>query len=422
MKILWIVNMILPEPARHLGIATGPSGSWMEDLSQRIAGAGDCELAVAAVGGDRFRDFTVGKIRYFLLPGNGKTMMFYHRGLVPFWERVQSLFTPDLVQLHGTEYTHGLVYLRMFPQQRAVVSIQGILSAIKDHELDGMPKFSVFRYRTMRENLRFNGMAEQMLLHRKNAVYEKEILRRVRFANTVDFWDETRVREINPAIRCFPMDYNLREPFYRSEKWDRHKMERHTVFTNQGGIPLKGLHMLLRALTLVKSRIPDVKLYVPGMEEDHGRLVIANGYCKYLDRLIRDGGLERNICFLGRLDAAQMAGAMRVCNAAVFPSAMENVSTMMRESMMLGIPTIAAFRGGMADFIQDRQSGFLYDFYEYPVLARRLIEIFEDDGLASSLSAAAAEQAGQAHDPEKNAGKYLGMYREILREVPDQDN
>ena len=36
-KILWIVNMVLPELAKHMGVTTSASGTWMEDLSDKIS-------------------------------------------------------------------------------------------------------------------------------------------------------------------------------------------------------------------------------------------------------------------------------------------------------------------------------------------------------------------------------------------------
>lgn len=32
MKVLWIVNMLLPDAAEHLGVQTGSSGTWMIDI------------------------------------------------------------------------------------------------------------------------------------------------------------------------------------------------------------------------------------------------------------------------------------------------------------------------------------------------------------------------------------------------------
>lgn len=414
MKILWIVNMVLPDLGIELGVQTSASGSWMEDLSQKVAESKDIQLAVAAIGGDTFQDITIGKIRYFLIPGNGKTMMFYNHGLVKYWQQIYENFPPDIVHLHGTEYSHGVSFLRTYPKVKSVVSIQGIISRIKDVDLEGFSIFALLCYRTFKENVKLNGMIENHFLNRYRIRFEHEILKRVQYANVVNFWDMSVVKSINPDLRCIQIDYNLRDCFYSSPKWDIGSMKRYTIFTNPGGVPIKGLHNLLKALQIVKSECPEVKLLVPGMVVNkEGRLVVVNGYAKYIKSLIRDLDLKDNIEFLGRLDAAQMVDQMLRAHVVVIPSAIEGTSLMLREAMFLGVPAIASFRGGMSDFVRDKESGYLYDYPEYPCLAYRILDVFNNDETAAKFSANAIKQAEEAHNRCINPQKYSIMYKMI---------
>ena len=68
--------MLLPDAAEHLGVKTGLSGTWMINMSKELAESGEVELAIACIHGTEFKDFTVNNIRYFCIPGNGKTMLF----------------------------------------------------------------------------------------------------------------------------------------------------------------------------------------------------------------------------------------------------------------------------------------------------------------------------------------------------------
>ena len=47
MKILWIVNMLMPDAAQYLGKQTGTSGTWMIDISHMLAQREDVQLAIA---------------------------------------------------------------------------------------------------------------------------------------------------------------------------------------------------------------------------------------------------------------------------------------------------------------------------------------------------------------------------------------
>jgi len=415
MKILWIVNLLLPDAAEHLGVQTGSSGTWMIDISRALAAREDITLGVACVYGKEYREFEHNGIKYFLLPGNGKNMLKYTKSYEKIWKKINEEFKPDIVHLHGTEYSHGLSFLRTCPDVKSVVSIQGILTKIKDVDFGEIPLRHFIFGRTLRQNLRFNGEIELHFVHKRNAKYEQEILRRVKYINGVNTWDISLCKSINPDLTAFRLEYNLRDSFYESEKWDVSKVERHSIFTNPGTVPLKGLHMLLSAVGLLKDRYPDIKVYVPGVAAQNGKIKVTGAYSKYISKLISRLGIEENVVFVGRLGEEQMVEYMLKANAVVIPSAIEGTSLVLREAMYLGCPCIASFRGGMADFISDKQDGFLYDFSEYPYLATRISELFESDKLCEKFSACAIEKTRIAHDRAKNVAEYMEMYEQIVK-------
>lgn len=415
MKILWIVNMVLPDLAKELNINAGTSGTWMIDISRKLSKTEDVSLAVACVHGDKYRKEVVDGITYYMLPGTGKNMLFYTKKYEKIWQNIDKEFKPDIVHLHGTEYTHGLAFLRACPNVKAVVSIQGILNRIKDVDFGELPRKEFIKNKTLRQWLHFNSELELHAIHKKNAKSETEILQRVGYINGVNTWDIALCKSINPKLKAFKIEYNLREELYSSRKWDIDKINKYTIFTNPGGTPLKGLHQLLKAVALVKEKYPNVKVRVPGMGKD-GKLVITGAYSKIISKLIKKLNLTENVEFLGVQSGAQMCENILNANITVIPSAIEGTSLILREAMFLGCPVIASFRGGMADFISDKQDGFLYDYQEYPYLASRIEEVFSDDNLALNLSKNAIKKASIAHDRVKNVENYVKMYKEILSE------
>ena len=412
MKVLWIVNNMLPELAEHLGVSTSASGSWLVDMSKRLAEKGDCELAVACVYGKEYRRIEFNNTVYYLLPGNGKNMLFYTKKYEKLWKAIVSDFKPDVIDIHGTEYSHGLACMRALPNEKYILSIQGVLNRIKDVDFGGLSFVDAIVNRTFRENTHFNGMIEMHLLHVKNAVHEREMISRTKYASCVNFWDTSLVNEINPAAKVYQIEYNLRDSFYSAKKWSPGEMESRSIFTNPGGIPLKGLHNLFKALALVKIKYPDVKLYIPGMGSEKGTLIITDGYKKYLSKLVKKLDLSENIVFLGRQSGEQMIQLMRKANVVVVQSANEGISLVLREAMYLGCPCISSFRGGMADFISDKVDGYLYDYQEYPYLANRIMQVFEDENI-SKMSKKAIEKAEKAHNCDANYFKTVDMYRSV---------
>lgn len=414
MKILWIVNMVLPDLAEQLGIKTGSSGTWMIDISRMLSKTNSVKLAIACVWGKEFKKLETNNIVYYLLPGNGKNMLFYTRKYEDFWKKINEEFQPDIVHLHGTEYSHGVSFLRVCPDVKAIVSVQGILNRIKEVDFGELPIGIFIWNRTLNQNLHLNGEIEMHFLHKKNARYEREILRNVDYINGVNTWDISLCKKFNPNLTAFKVEYNLRDEMYESRKWDLSLIRRHTIFTNPGGTPLKGLHQLVKAVALLKDKYPDILVQVPGMGVD-GALKVTSAYSKYIQKLIKQNNLEKHIVFLGRQNGLEMCQNMLGSHVTVIPSAIEGTSLILREAMFLGCPCIASFRGGMADFIADKTDGFLYDYREYQYLASRIDQLFSDDFLCEEFSQNAIKKASQAHDRNKNLNDYLNMYEQIIQ-------
>ena len=219
-------------------------------------------------------------------------MLFYTRKYEKTWKEINAEFAPDIVHLHGTEYSHGLSFLRACPDVKSVVSIQGMLTRIKDVDFGGIPLRHFIFNRTLRQNLRFNGEIELHFIHSKNSKHEQEILKRVKYINGVNTWDISLSKSINPALKAFRLEYNLRDKFYSSPKWNYNSIEKHSIFTNPGSVPLKGLHNLLRAVSLLKDKYPDIRVYVPGMSNGSGGLALTSAYAKYISKLIKTLNIE----------------------------------------------------------------------------------------------------------------------------------
>ncbi len=414
MKVLWIVNMVMPELAEHLKTQTGASGTWMIDISRMLAEEPSIDLAIACVHGSSFKKEKLNGITYYTLPGTGKNMLFYTKKYESIWKEIDRDFSPDIVHLHGTEYSHGLSFLRACPDVKAVVSIQGILNRIKDVDFGELPIRHFLFGRTLKQAIHMNGEIELHRIHKRNAEYEAEILNRVQYVNAVNTWDSSICKAINPKLRVFKIEYNLREEMYSSPKWNIEEAGRYTIFTNPGGTPLKGLHQLIEAIALLKPKYPEIKLKVPGMG-NNGKLSINSAYARYISKLINKYELNKNVEFLGRQSGEQMCANMLSSRVTVIPSAIEGTSLILREAMFLGCPVIASFRGGMADFVSDKEDGFLYDYQEFPYLADRIEQLFESDELCIRFSEAAIKKAELAHERHKNTNNYLSMYQEIMK-------
>lgn len=415
MKVLWIVNLPLPELAASLGRKTGTSGTWLIDLSKGLSEYEDVELAIACIDGGEFIDKTIGKIRYFCIPGNGKTMLFYHKNIINYWDIIEERFNPDIIHFHGTEYTHGISYLRKYKDKKKVLTIQGITGKTSENHWGGLPLRKLMRYRTLKEYLHLNGMIERKILAKRNVKYEKEYIRNIFYATGRTDWDKFYMQSLNPDLEYFRCNYNLREEFYKADKWEIEKCKRRYVYASTSAqVPLKGGHMVLQAANIVRRKFPDVKFVFLAGKVNNGMLVPQNGYQKYIFDTIKKLGIEDNVEFVGPQNTGGVIDIMLSSNIVLVPSAMENASATLREAMHLGVPSIAAFRGGMPALIEDGKNGFLYDYNEYEYLAGRIIDIFSNDELAKNFSLSAIKSAEVWHDREKNVAEMKAVYDKIM--------
>jgi len=127
MKILWIVNTIFPYPAEKLGEKKTSFGGWLNSLLDAIKEREDFELAIATdYKGKDIKEFNDGKITYFLIPG--APSLKYNKKQEEYWKIINNKFKPDLVNLNGTEFAHGLAFINACPDVISLTSIQGLVS------------------------------------------------------------------------------------------------------------------------------------------------------------------------------------------------------------------------------------------------------------------------------------------------------
>lgn len=416
MKVLWIVNMVLPKVAKHLGMKTSSSGTWLIDLLDGLSAKEDLDVGVMTYySGKEYKEIILDKVTYFLFPGGGKRLLHNSKKTRKDCQKVLNKFNPDLIHIHGTEYAPGYEMLKCNPNVPTLLTIQGILKRISDEFYAGLTKKELRKSVSLKNLLRFKTPYTMKMLYKKNAKREEQVIKSVNYATGRTDWDKVTMLSINPNLKYFRCNYNLRDEFYGASKWSVDSMNRRTILTGASGATFKGLHVLLKALSIVKQKYPDVKLFVPGGFAKNGKLVNPKGYNRFICDLIQEFGLQENVNFLGSISSAEVVKQMQLANVLVVPSSMEGASATVREAMMIGTPSICSYRGGMTELLTDYVNGFTYDFIEHPMLAHRIIEIFENDDLAIKFSKKSIELAEIRHDREKNIQDMLNVYNYIQK-------
>ena len=195
MKILWITNILFPE-AEQLLTGSGEmkaSGGWMLGAANALLKNEDIELYVATVS-TKVRNLIQleGKsITYFVLP-MGKGNQDFNNEYCTYWMQVKNVVNPDIVHIHGTEYSHGLAYMKVCGSDNVVISIQGLTSAYYYYYYYGMTKSDIYRNITLRDLLKGSVIHGKKLFARR-AKYEIEMLKMVKHVIGRTSWDRSRV-------------------------------------------------------------------------------------------------------------------------------------------------------------------------------------------------------------------------------------
>ena len=158
MKVLWITNIEFPEVTSILfgEDKLKTSGGWMIGSAEALLNSFvDIELYVATVSRyvKELRCIDGKAIKYFLIP-YGKGNLKYNRQYEHYWREIKESINPNVVHIHGTEYSHGLAYINACGRKNVVISIQGLTSAISSYYYYGISTFDILRNITFRDIVR----------------------------------------------------------------------------------------------------------------------------------------------------------------------------------------------------------------------------------------------------------------------------
>jgi glycosyltransferase involved in cell wall biosynthesis len=333
------------------------------------------------------------------------------------WQKLIDDEKPDLIQVWGTEFTHGLCALRLAKGIPSVIYMQGYLGSIARHYLAGMTHDELKKSVTFRDIIKRDSIVQQQKKYDISTAKEKEMFELSGNVICENDWCENSIRAVVPDINIYRCPLSINQVFTQYS-WDNDNAELHSIVCNASGYPLKGLHMLLRAVGLLKKEYPDIKLYVPGEKVTSDGslkwLIRKRGYTKYIERLIRELDIENNIIWLGSLPQDKLAEQYAKARVFVLCSAIENHSSSLKEAMMVGIPSVASAVGGVPEYVTHGKNGLLYRFEEYDILASHISRLFEDDELAQKISANAKASSTALHSEKDIYDTTIKIYNSVL--------
>ena len=148
--------------------------------------------------------------------------------------------------------------------------------------------------------------------------------------------------------------------------------------------PRKNVHGIIAAFVEFKKRTTgSCKLIIAGKAD--------GAYRDQLAKIIREGGVERDVVFVGYVSTEQLASYYCHALALVFPSFNEGFGMPVAEAMSVGAPVITSNISSLPEVAGD--AGLLVDPHSPEDISRAMERLFTDAALRRELSEKGPAQA-----------------------------
>lgn len=421
MKVLWICNRAIPVAAKHLHIDCGNKEGWLAGLSEKLLSLKEenLELGICFPLNDRPNLNERCEVAVYTFAEDPVRFELYDEALEGRFREIFEDFKPDVIHIFGTEYSHTLAACLAFEKkEKILVGIQGLCSVYAEHYFDGLPE-NVINGNTLRDFLKKDNIAEQKAKFEERGRHEIKALSLTGNVTGRTDWDRHYTGVFAPDAEYHFMNETLRSNFYEGA-WKFENCEEYSIFVSQGDYPIKGLHVLLEAFPSVLKKYPKARLYVAGNritgEESLKKKILIGSYGKWINKLLKKGGIKDKVIFLGSLNAEEMKERYLKSNLYLSPSMMENSPNSVGEAMILGMPVVSSDVGGVTNLLSDKEEGFVYPSLDKEALVNSICDAFALNGSErqKEMGKAAARHANITHNPENNCRRLLEIYREIV--------
>lgn len=168
-------------------------------------------------------------------------------------------------------------------------------------------------------------------------------------------------------------------------------------------VAVKNYPSLIRAMSLIVEKFPNVKLLLAGDGPER----------KKLENLITELELTAYVTLLGRRE--DVPELMNLYDIFVLPSFSEGLSNTLLESMACGTPVVASDVGGNKEIVAEGITGHLYPSDDSNELAKLLSRLVEEEQLREKLGAQARKHIEDNFSIASMVNNYENTYQDLLR-------
>lgn len=389
MRVAWICHFSNAEIQNilHPGIITNENAPWITQLAKLFETESSVELHIIAPHAHImwYKQFTLRNIHYhFFNPSiyffrwslfdifnfNIKTEFIYNKLII---RHIVKKINPDLIHLHGAENAYYSSAIFQFRKKNPVlITVQGFISHTSE-------KADMYTQKRIE-------IEKRVLSTFKHIGYRTKTMGEV-------------IRSFNPHAILHWHGYPFAEitPIEIKKKYD-------IVFFARV-CKDKGIEDLLKAISIIKRQMKDVKLCVIGAG--------SSDYKNMADQL----GLSENIYWAGFLptqaDVHKLASSSRI---SVLPTWHDVISGTISESMFLKLPVVAYAVGSIPEVNDKEECITLVAKGDVNALAEKILWLLKNPEIMKLKSERTYKRANEMFNNTEVLGDLLNAYKEVIHE------
>lgn len=415
MKVLMTSNTIPASVAAKINRNANASGGWVEAMALRLSAIPGMNMVIV------FKNDLLDSVREEV-NGIECVSIDYQKGdLDKQADEIIERINPDIIHIEGTEFAHSLAILLSGKRHniKTIVSWQTVLNGLLQYEMGQLPITDMmFSFNPKEVYLAWLIFMRKQMLCKKRMKVEQQIIENTSYLLGRTSWDRAYSHKMNPDAKYYSCSRVLKPVFYDTQ-WSLDNVKRHSIYFGSAYTVSKGFHFLLYAMPELIRDYPDVMLYVTGddpYDPNDRRPFYRKSNALLIKRIIKQLKLEDHVVFTGPLPGTEIAEMMSKIHVYAMSSVIENSPNSFAEAMMIGMPCVISYQGGVPDMAIDDKEALFFRNDDPALIAWKIKQIFDNDDLALSLSKAARIRARKNHDPENNTKKMINIYQQMLED------
>jgi len=222
-----------------------------------------------------------------------------------------------------------------------------------------------------------------------------EKVKRALFVVSVSWYGRSQAMLVSPAsswprIHVVHCGVDLRASSVRAH----HADGRHLAFVGRLD-DVKGVPLLLDAVSLVRRAYPDVHLTLVGDGPSRSSLEAS----------AQSAGLQSHVSFVGYRAPVDVRLLLATVDVFVLPSFFEGIPVSLMEAMACGVPVVASNLPGIAELVDDAVNGYLVRAGDSEELAERIAGLLASAELRNRMGRAGRAKVADQFDLEQETDR-----------------